>query len=54
MHTSIYGGSCGLLMAWLAMQTIKARHAKLAMPTLKFAAQFGQASRSACGTYCVF
>ncbi len=27
MHTSIYAGLCGLLMAWLAMQTIKARRA---------------------------
>ncbi len=27
MHTSIYAGLCGLLMAWLALQTIKARRA---------------------------
>src|SRR6187551_500842 len=27
MHTSIYAGFCGLLMAWLALQTIKARRA---------------------------
>jgi uncharacterized protein len=25
MHTSIYAGLCGLLMAWLALQTIKVR-----------------------------
>lgn len=43
-----------LLMAGLVVQTINARRAKLAMPTLRFAAQFGQASRSACGTYYVF
>ncbi len=27
MHTSIYAGLCGLLMAWLALQTIKVRRA---------------------------
>ena len=27
MHTSIYAGLCGLLMAWLAIQTIKVRRA---------------------------
>ena len=27
MHTSIYAGLCGLLMAWLALQTIKSRRA---------------------------
>jgi uncharacterized protein len=27
MHTSIYASLCGLLMAWLALQTIKARRA---------------------------
>ena len=27
MHTSIYAGLCGLLMVWLALQTIKARRA---------------------------
>lgn len=27
MHTSIYAGLCGLLMAWLAVQTIKVRRA---------------------------
>lgn len=27
MHTSIYAGLCGLLMAWLALQTIKLRRA---------------------------
>ena len=27
MHTSIYAALCGLLMAWLALQTIKARRA---------------------------
>lgn len=27
MHTSIYAGFCGLLMAWLALQTIKVRRA---------------------------
>jgi uncharacterized protein len=27
MHTSIYAGFCGLLMAWLALQTIKLRRA---------------------------
>ena len=27
MHTSIYAGLCGLLMAWLALQTIKMRRA---------------------------
>lgn len=25
MHTSIYAGFCGLLMAWLSLQTIKVR-----------------------------
>jgi uncharacterized membrane protein YecN with MAPEG domain len=27
MHTSIYAGLCGLLIAWLALQTIKVRRA---------------------------
>jgi uncharacterized protein len=27
MHTSIYAGLCGLLMAWLALQAIKVRRA---------------------------
>jgi uncharacterized protein len=27
MHTSIYAGLCGLLMAWLSLQTIKVRRA---------------------------
>lgn len=27
MHTSIYAGLCGLLMVWLALQTIKVRRA---------------------------
>ncbi len=27
MHTSIYAGLCGLLMVWLALQTIKLRRA---------------------------
>ena len=27
MHTSIYAGLCGLLMAWLAIQAIKVRRA---------------------------
>lgn len=27
MHTSIYAGLCGLLMAWLTLQTIKVRRA---------------------------
>ncbi|HSI24497.1 MAG TPA: MAPEG family protein [Methylotenera sp.] len=28
MHTSIYAGLCGLLMAWLALKTIKARRTR--------------------------
>lgn len=27
MHTSIYAGFCGLMMCWLALQTIKVRRA---------------------------
>lgn len=27
MHTSIYAGLCGLMLCWLALQTIKARRA---------------------------
>ena len=27
MHTSIYAGFCGLMLCWLALQTIKLRRA---------------------------